>query len=232
MNKIKCIIPARLNSSRFPQKVLKKIKNKTVLQHCIDNAKTANLIDEVFVATPDKKIFNQYKPSIITNDNTTCTGRVCEASYYVEADYIVNLQSDEPCITGDIIDQMIRKAKKNTVIQACYPVTKKEIYNPHIVKAIINNGEIIYLTRKIDNEILNSKNVLGICGAYIYDRNTIRNFYSYDLELVNSWKGLDTLAFIGKVKVLPFIMEERTPAVDIEQDIITVENYYDKRRNY
>ena len=229
---VKCIIPARLSSSRFPQKVLKKIKGKTVLQHCIDNAKTSNLVNEVIVATPDKEIFNQYKPSIITKEHTTCTGRVCEASYQVEADYIVNLQSDEPCITGDVIDRMVRKARKNTVIQACYPVTRKEIYNPHIVKAIINNGEIIYLTRKIDNEILNSKNVLGICGAYVYDANTIKNFYSYDLELVNSWKGLDTLAFIGRIKVLPFIMKERTPAVDIEQDILAVENYYDEPRNY
>ena len=229
---VKCIIPARLSSSRFPRKVLKKIKGKTVLQHCIDNAKIANLVNEVIVATPDKEIFNQYKPSIITKEHTTCTGRVCEASYQVEADYIVNLQSDEPCITGDVIDLMVREVKKNTVIQACYPVTRKEIYNPHVVKAIINNGEIIYLTRKIDNEILDSKNVLGICGAYVYDTNTIKNFYSYDLELVNSWKGLDTLAFIGRVKVLPFIMKERTPAIDIEQDVIDIENYYDERRNY
>ena len=229
---VKCIIPARLSSSRFPQKVLKKIKGKTVLQHCIDNAKTANSINEVIVATPDKEIFNQYKPSIMTKEHTTCTGRVCEASYQVEADYIVNLQSDEPCITGDVIDLMVREVKKNTVIQACYPVTRKEIYNPHVVKAIINNGEIIYLTRKIDNEILDSKNVLGICGAYVYDTNTIKNFYSYDLELVDSWKGLDTLAFIGRIKVLPFIMKERTPAIDIEQDVIDVENYYDERRNY
>jgi len=227
--KIKCVIPARLDSSRFPNKVLTKIGNKTLLQHCIDNAKTSSLVDEVIIATPDKEIFNAYKPSIMTGNHLTCTGRVCEAIAHIESDYIVNLQSDEPCITGHIIDQMIKRSKINTIVQACYPVTENEINNPHVVKAIINNNEIVYLTRKVDSEIINYKNIVGISGVYVYDRNTIENFYSYDLGLVNCWKGLDTLAFIGKVKVLPYIIKERTPAVDIQEDVKIVEDYFDKR---
>jgi len=227
--KIKCIIPARLDSSRFPKKVLTKINNKTLLQHCIDNAKSSKIINEVIVATPDKQIFDEYKPSVMTENHSTCTGRVCEVSNKIESDYIINLQSDEPCITGGIIDEMIAKSKINTMTQACYPLTKKEITNPHIVKAIVNNNEIIYLTRKVDTEIINSKNVFGISGIYMYDKKIISNFYSYDLELVNFWKGLDTLAFIGKIKVLPFIIKERTPAVDIQEDIKIVEDYLDRR---
>ena len=67
-------------------------------------------------------------------------------------------------------------------------------------------------------------NLTGIAGIYVYEYNTLVNYHTYDLRLVNAWEGLDTFAFIGKVPVMPYKLPYRTHAVDRLSDIRRVEN--------
>lgn len=53
------IIQARMGSTRFPGKVLKKIKDKTLLQHLLERIEKSKKIDELIVATTTTKIDNQ-----------------------------------------------------------------------------------------------------------------------------------------------------------------------------
>lgn len=225
---IDCIIPARLNSTRFPNKILAKVNNKSVLQHCIDNATACPDINKVYVASGD----DLHYPNVIKTflDHSTCTSRVAEAAMQTDADYIVNLQSDEPCVTPDMITGMISTMFKTNagMVQGCYPLTEEEKTNPNVVKAVVSNGKIVYLTRKPDKEIMYSENLVGINGLYVYDTKTIVDFPKYDQNLVNAHKGLDTLAFIGQVDVIPYMLSERTPAVDVPGDIELVEKYLDR----
>ena len=52
--KIVAIIQARLTSTRLPRKILKKIGDKTVLEHCLTNVKKSNYVDQIVIATPHK----------------------------------------------------------------------------------------------------------------------------------------------------------------------------------
>ena len=225
---IDCIIPARLGSTRFPNKILAEVNGKSVLQHCIDNATFCLDIANVYVASGDDLDY----PNVIETflDHNTCTSRVAEAALKSTADYIVNLQSDEPCVTSDMITGMINTLFKTNagMVQGCYPLTEEEKANPNVVKAVISNGKIVYLTREPDKEIMYSENLVGINGLYVYDTKTIIDFPKYDQNLVNAHKGLDTLAFIGQVDVVPYMLSERTPAVDVPGDIELVEKYLDK----
>ena len=54
--KIIGIIPARLGSSRFPGKPLKKINGKEMLLHVYENANESKLIDDLYIATCDNEI--------------------------------------------------------------------------------------------------------------------------------------------------------------------------------
>jgi CMP-2-keto-3-deoxyoctulosonic acid synthetase len=117
------------------------------------------------------------------------------------------------------------------MVQCCYPLTEEERSNINVVKAVINNGKIIYLTRTPDRELMYSPNLVGINGLYVYDLGVIMNFPEYDQELVYAHKGLDTLAFIGIVDVIPYMISERTPAVDVPSDIKLVEKYLDRQKN-
>ena len=55
MDKISAIIQARLGSKRFPKKILKKVSDKTILEHVIDQVQNSKLIDEIIIATTDLK---------------------------------------------------------------------------------------------------------------------------------------------------------------------------------
>ena len=53
---VTCIIPARMGSSRFPGKPLKKIQGRELILRCCDIAKESELIDNIVVATEDIEI--------------------------------------------------------------------------------------------------------------------------------------------------------------------------------
>ena len=126
-----------------------------------------------------------------------------------------------------MISGIIRKMFETNagMVQCCYPLTDEERSNVNVVKAVISNGKIIYLTRTPDRELMDSPNLVGINGLYAYDLGTIMNFPNYDQNLISAHKGLDTLAFIGMVDVIPYMISTRTPAVDVPSDIKLAEKY-------
>ena len=112
MKKTVIIIPSRLNAIRLPNKPLEMINNKEMILHVYEVAKKTN-IGEVYVATPDQKIFdivinNGGKAVLTSLDHQTGTDRVYEVfnkTLKKEPEIIVNLQGDMPNINPkDIIN--------------------------------------------------------------------------------------------------------------------------------
>jgi hypothetical protein len=106
------------------------------------------------------------------------------------------------------------------MIQAIYDITRQDMEDDDCVKAVINNGTVTHLTRTPE---MYTNNLKGIAGLYVYDYQTIANFSTYDLRLVEAWQGLDTFGFIGKIPVVPYKLPYRTHAVDRPTDISVVE---------
>ena len=223
---ITCIIPARMSSSRFPGKPLRKILGRELVLRVCDIAKESELIDNIVVATEDWEIHNCVLEagynSMMTPKYNSCTHRVAKAAQHVKADYYVNLQGDEPCVTAEMLDDIIKFAVegKHKMVQAVFDMEFDDIENVDVVKAVVNNGNVINLTRV--PEVM-CDNLKGMSGIYVYDRPTITNFFDYDLGLVEAWKGLDTFGFIGKVPVVPFTLPYRTHGVVRPTDIPIVE---------
>ena len=223
---ITCIIPARMSSSRFPGKPLRKILGRELVLRVCDIAEESELIDNIVVATEDWDIHNCVLEagynSMMTPKYNSCTHRVAKAAQHVKADYYVNLQGDEPCVTAEMLDDIIKFAVegKHKMVQAVFDMEFDDIENVDVVKAVVNNGNVINLTRV--PEVM-CDNLKGMSGIYVYDRPTITNFFDYDLGLVEAWKGLDTFGFIGKVPVVPFTLPYRTHGVDRPTDIPIVE---------
>jgi len=221
---VTCVIPSRMSSSRFPGKPLVKIRGRELILRVCDIAAQTS-VNEILVATEDKEIAdiverNGYK-SVMTGKHPTCTHRVCEVAKSLDSDYILNLQGDEPCVDPELIDDMIKRSYGHQMVQATYPISQDDLYDEDCVKAVVNNGKIIYLTR---NPEVITENLCGIAGIYVYDNETISNFDLYDTRLVEAWRGLDTFAFIGIVPVVPYELPSRTHAVDRPTDVVTVES--------
>ena len=118
MNKTVIIIPSRLDAVRLPNKPLELINNKEMVLHVYEAAKKTN--SEVFVATPDKKIFNVVNQNkgkaILTSINHhTGTDRVYEVfkdHLNSEPNLIINLQGDMPSIEPQAISDLINYMQK------------------------------------------------------------------------------------------------------------------------
>lgn len=110
--KIVAVIPARYKSSRFPGKPLADICGKPMIWWVYNQAKKANGITDVYVATDDEKIFNTCKSEginvVMTSDTCpTHLERLYEFSTKIEADFYININGDEPLIESKCIEDMI-----------------------------------------------------------------------------------------------------------------------------
>ena len=231
--KITCVIPARLRSSRFPNKPFAKILGREMVLRVADIAKQSKYFDQIIVATEDESIkalceLNGYQ-SQLTNKFYTCTHRVAEVSEILESDYVFNLQGDEPLINPAWIDSMVEFGVNHDydVVQASRQLEPDEINDEDVVKMIENNGRVVYMQRR--PEVI-CANVTTQLGLYLYRINVIRDFSNLDMTFVEHWGGLDTIGFCGKYEVVPYDLKcGKIRAVDRPWHIKEVEDELSKR---
>ncbi|OGW64387.1 MAG: hypothetical protein A3J72_07955 [Nitrospirae bacterium RIFCSPHIGHO2_02_FULL_40_19] len=151
------IIPARFASARLPGKPLASLKGKVLIQRVYEQASSAKLIDAVFVATDDKRIFDVVisfggKAVMTSSGHASGTDRIAEAAKNIDCEIIVNVQGDEPFIRPEMVDDTVKLliddpraaistlAKKTTNIE--------EILSPNVVKVVMDNeGFAMYFSR-------------------------------------------------------------------------------------
>src|SRR5574337_464302 len=109
MKKIIGIIPARMASTRFPGKPLAKILGTPMIGHVYYRAKLSKTLQEVYVATCDREIYNYItsiggKAIMTRGDHERCSDRVAEAIQRLDADVIVMIQGDEPMLYPEMVD--------------------------------------------------------------------------------------------------------------------------------
>jgi len=119
--KILATIEARMNSSRLPGKVMKKLGNYTLLEVLIKRLKNSKFIDDIAVATTankeDDKIVNFLKKNQIKffrGQENNVNLRLIKTAEKFDADLIVQLTADNPLVDPKIIDYMIKFYLQNS----------------------------------------------------------------------------------------------------------------------
>ena len=107
------IIPARYRSTRLPGKPLALIDGRPMIEHVHRQAKAARLVDAILVATDDQRVAEVVDAfggtAVLTDpDHATGTDRLAEVAAHLEGGLVVNVQGDEPLITGQAIDLAIQ----------------------------------------------------------------------------------------------------------------------------
>lgn len=117
--KIVCIVQARLGSTRFPNKVLKKIGNKKIIEILLSRIKKSKYIDQIVLATSntslDTKLANfimRLGFDVFKGSHKNVLKRYYLAAKKYEADLIVRITGDCPLVDSNLIDQMIKTFKK------------------------------------------------------------------------------------------------------------------------
>ena len=231
------IIPSRLSASRLPGKPLLKINGLSIISHVFKKAIEAN-IGEVVVATEDQEILDDVKKNggqaILTkNQHKTGTDRIYEALQKLDSsniDLVMNLQGDEPLMNIDDIrslnDHMIKDNSKLGTLAS--KILDKKLYkNDNVVKVItkenLNNSnfpDAVNFMRKISTK---SENIYHHLGIYCYQKETLKNFVSYNQSSNEVKNKLEQLrALDNGIKINVALAQSSSIGVDTKEDFMAI----------
>lgn len=153
------IIPARYASTRFPGKPLVDIGGKSMVLRVYEQAKKAQLLHDVVVATDDERIEKHVMDFggnvVMTHaDHPSGTDRCLEAAFKFNphATSVINIQGDEPFIEPVLIDTIAKLLlEENTEIATLVKLftSHSDLTDPSKVKAVLNlNGNALYFSRQ------------------------------------------------------------------------------------
>lgn len=152
------VIPARLASSRLPEKLLLDLAGKSILERVYERASLVSHVADVCIATDSERIFEHAqkfcKNTYMTSeDHQSGTDRIAElAAKNSDWDLIVNVQGDEPFINPEDIDRLIELFLHDPKCQMASLFHKLDdmdaINNPNNVKVVTDaNGDALYFSR-------------------------------------------------------------------------------------
>ena len=219
------IIPARLDSTRFPRKIIHPLNGKPIIQHVYDNAKKSKYLDKLVIAIDSeetKSHIDSTCDSILTSINhQSGTDRVAEVSQKFDCDIIVNIQGDEPKIEPDIIDNLILLFNDPLVEMASVASTdlnNNDLSNLNVVKTYLDeNNYAIDFQREISEQ--NQKYFRHI-GIYAYRKETLMKFTA--LEQTENEKNLkleQLRALDNNLAIKILITNFQHRSIDIEEDL-------------
>jgi 3-deoxy-manno-octulosonate cytidylyltransferase (CMP-KDO synthetase) len=228
------IIPARIASSRFPNKVLADIGG---LPMVIRTAKAVEGIDKVAIATDSEEVIqiaNAYNiTAIMTSENhTSGTDRIYEASEKLnlnEDDIIINVQGDEPYIEKEVVQAVYDLTKKNQenhqiMMNSCYKaISNTDANNPNVVKVVTTHDDIaLYFSRsKVpyprEETTVEYKGHIGIYG---FTKRSLKKFCklpSAPLEELEKLEQLRTLYHGYEVAMVK--VNTKSFGIDTKEDL-------------
>jgi len=134
------VIPARLASTRFPNKMLAELNGVPLIQHVYDRCKETEL--PTYVVTPDEEIVEVIgkENTILVGDAENGTARCALAAEYINYENFINVQGDMPDITPTIINSVAETLQEYDVVTAYTNMSEGQRSDPHSVK-IVHNGK-------------------------------------------------------------------------------------------
>lgn len=242
--KIVCLIPARLESTRLPGKMLKNIGDFPVIVQTYLAAKNLNLFDDIWVVTESKEIGKAIenvngKVFYSTKDHNSGSDRIAEAAETIEADIIVNVQGDTPLIYRESMIKLLdcfRNDSTNQVDLASL-MTKvdvtENVNDSNIVKVIVDTNDFaLYFSRSAIPFIRNNDvdiNYYKHIGVYVFRKEALLNFYNTPQTPLEKAELIECLRYleIGK-KIKMVYTDEFTLEIDTENDLLNAITYFKK----
>ena len=228
------IIPARLASTRFPQKVLADIGG---LPMVVRTAKAVSHLDRVVVACDDEKIIStcqEYGVEAMLTSTTHKSGtdRINECANILKLDddeIIINVQADEPFIEAEVVQALIDKLKtlqKNSepfIMGSCYnAINAESAEDPNLVKVVLDNeNNAIYFSRSlIPYNRSGRANYFGHIGIYGFSKKSLKEFCSLDDAPIEDIEGLEQLRAIHHQKKITMLKVASTGfGIDTKEDL-------------
>ncbi|MDO6738599.1 3-deoxy-manno-octulosonate cytidylyltransferase [Wenyingzhuangia sp. 2_MG-2023] len=209
--KVIAMIPARLQASRFPKKLLRDLCGKTVITRTYEATVNTGLFDEVYVVTDSDKIqaeieANGGKVIRSIKEHECGSDRISEAANSVAGDIIINVQGDEPFTRKEPLQDLIQVFKDD--LQGDIAVASlvhtmddwEEIVNPNNVKVVLDAKNCaMYFSRApiphprdTNVEVKFYKHI----GIYAFRRFALLNFPEMEMLQNEATEKLEGIRFL------------------------------------
>ena len=220
------VIPARLDSSRLPKKVLLDLNGKTVLQRVYEQCLKVKNVDEVYIATDSleiKEVCKTFTNQVIITKSTHQSGtdRIGEAILSIDCDIVINVQGDEPFIEPSLIEALVNSFS-NSEISMSSAMSKvnnvKDLQNSNVVKVVVDSqNNALFFSRSIlpfprdvkeilsSNEVLEKFQFFRHIGIYGYRKEFLLHYVNMEqssLEKIEKLEQLRALENGFKIKMI------------------------------
>ena len=226
------IIPARLESTRFPQKVLADIGG---LPMVVRTAKQVSHIDRVVVAADDEKIIeicnaHGIEAMLTSTTHKSGTDRINECANLLDLDdneLIINVQADEPFIEPEVVESLINKLKElkksDFIMGSCYnAINAQSAEDPNLVKVVLDSHDnAIYFSRsKIPHNQGGGAKYFGHIGIYGFSKKSLHEFCNLKDAPIEDIEKLEQLRAIYHQKNITMVKVASTGfGIDTKEDL-------------
>lgn len=233
--KIIAMIPARLESTRFPRKLMRDLGGKTVIRQTYEATVRTGLFEEVYVVTDSKEIFIEidkmggnaiYK----TTKHETGSDRIAEAIREMEADIVVNVQGDEPFTSKKLLQKLLEVFKNEDAeqIDLATPMValeeKEDVENPNNVKVITdNNNFALYFSRSVipfPRDKTQNTVFYKHIGIYAFRRQALLDFANLEMKPLEAAEKIECLRYLEYGKRIKMVeTSEQSIGIDTAEDL-------------
>jgi 3-deoxy-manno-octulosonate cytidylyltransferase (CMP-KDO synthetase) len=228
------IIPARLASSRFPQKVLADIGG---LPMVVRTAKRVAHLDRVVVAADDAIIIDVCKAHgieamLTSTTHKSGTDRINECANILnlsEDELIINVQADEPFIEGEVVEmllkrlQLLKQKNESFIMASCYnSINSQAAQDPNLVKVVLDDeNNAIYFSRSpIPFNRSGEAQYFGHIGIYGFSKKCLHEFCNLEDAPIEDIEKLEQLRAIYHQKKISMVKVASTGfGIDTEEDL-------------
>ena len=238
MTKVAAIIPARLASSRFPNKPVAQILGKPMVLWVAELTARAVGSENTYVATDCERIASVvvdggYQVVMTSSDALTGTDRIAEAAQQIDADLFVNVQGDEPMLDPGSITKIVKAAGEfpDSVINGYAPIVPSEDpMSVNIPKCVIaSDSRLLYMSRSAvpsfkDTEKCPEVYYKQVC-IYAFTREQLEAYASAESKVpCEASEDIEILRFLDMgFRVQMIELPGDTLAVDVPRDVQRVE---------
>ncbi len=228
------VIPVRFGSTRFPGKPLAPILGRPMIQWVYEGARASKRLARIVIATDDERIAAAARgfgaEAVMTSPGCASgTDRAAEAAASSSCDFVINIQGDEPLVSGEMLDELVRGLEESGAPMATLVarVERLELLNdPHIVKVVADGGGYaLYFSRSALPHGCSDYFYQHI-GIYGYARDFLLGYKVLPPSRLEEAEKLEQLRALENGRRIRLIeIPSPTLSVDTPADIIKVEEF-------
>jgi len=219
------VIPGRLNSTRFPKKIIYQLNGKSVIQHVYDNAKQSKLLNHLVIAIDSMETLshlNKECDTVFTSKgHESGTDRVAEVAGKIKCNIVVNIQGDEPNIDANLIDSLISLFDDSNVEMASVAssdLSEKDLDNPNVVKVCLDKENN---ARSFERTVSDKKlQYFRHIGIYAYRKEVLQTFTNLEQSENEKKLKLEQLrALDNNIAIKLLISDFQHRSIDVKEDL-------------